>query len=67
MIIIETIMYTSNKLNYKLVQEKDGWWSIYRQNKYSNEYEPIIQAKTLEKAKDYCDLTEPIVVPLKEI
>ena len=26
--------YEANGLRYKFVQEKDGWWSIYRWHRY---------------------------------
>lgn len=51
--------YYANGFTYKIEQEKDGWFGIYRYHEFTNEYKPVIQAKTLEKAKEYCDLTEP--------
>lgn len=60
------MLYSVNNLDYKFVEENDGWWSIYRRNAYTDEYKPLIQAKTLEKAKEYCHFIEPVTVPLKE-
>ena len=60
-------VYSINGLDYKLIEEDDGWWSIYCYHIHRMEYVPVIQAKTLEKAKEYCDMREPITVPLKEL
>ena len=59
--------YYANGFTFKLEQEKDGWWSIYRLNEFTGKYMPQLQAKDLEHAKSYCDMQEPIVVPLEKI
>lgn len=59
--------YYANGFTYKLKQEDDGWWSIYRWHEFRQEYVPIIQAKNLQKAKEYCEFCEPKVVPMKKI
>jgi hypothetical protein len=65
--IKETQYYgTAAGLNFKLVQEKDGWWSVYMKNT-GDRYIPKIQAKDLEHAKSYCDMIEPVVIPMKEL
>lgn len=61
------MLYYANKFTYKLIEENDGWWSIYRFNEYTNKYMPMLQAKDLSHAKSYCDLCEPVVVPLRPI
>ena len=59
--------YYVNGFTFKLEQEKDGWWSIYRLNEFTGKYMPQLQAKDLEHAKSYCDMQEPIVVPLEKM
>ena len=36
--------YYANGFDYKFIQEKDGWWSIYRYHEYRGEYIPLLQA-----------------------
>ena len=48
--------YYANGFNYKFIQEKDGWWSIYRYHEYRGEYIPLLQAKDLEHCKTYADM-----------
>lgn len=52
--------YHANGLTFKLEQEKDGWWSIYKLHEYTGEYIPLRQARDLEHAKSYCDMIEPV-------
>ena len=59
--------YSANGMNFKLVQEDDGWWSIYLKNAYTGDYMPRLQADTLEHAKYYCDLLEPVTVPMQRL
>lgn len=59
--------YSINGLDYKLIQENDGWWSIYRWHIHKHDYVPLLQAKTLEKAKEYCFKCEPVVVPMTKL
>lgn len=59
--------YVANGLRYKFVQEQDGWWSIYRWHRYKLDYVPVIQSRDLEHCKSYCDLCEPVVVPLEKL
>lgn len=53
------MIYYSNGFTYKITEGEDGWFSIYRYHEHAGEYKPMIQAKTLDKAKDYCNLIEP--------
>ena len=57
--------YYANGFDYKFVQEKDGWWSIYRYN--SSEYVPLLQAKDLEHCKTYADMCEASPVVLRRL
>lgn len=59
--------YYANTFTYKIEQESDGWFSIYRYNENTSKYMPIIQAKDFEHAKSYCDMCEPIVVSLDKL
>ena len=59
--------YEANGLRYKFVQEQDGWWSIYRWHRYKLDYVPVIQSRDLEHCISYCDLCEPVVVPLEKL
>lgn len=56
--------YYANKFSYRIVREDDGWYSIYRLNEFTGKYMPQLQAKTWEKATEFCDLCEPKVVPM---
>jgi len=59
--------YYANGLTFKLEQERDGWWSIYRLHEYTGKYIPQLQARDLEHAKSYCDMIEPVPVPLTRL
>ena len=59
--------YYANGLTFKLEQEEDGWWSIYRLNEYIGKYIPQLQAKDLEHAQNYCDMQEPTLIPLERL
>ena len=55
----------ANGFNYKFIQEKDGWWSIYRYNGVG--YVPLLQAKDLEHCKTYADMCEACPVVLRRL
>lgn len=59
--------YYANGFTYKLKQEEDGWWSIYRYNKDTGMYNPVLQARDLEHAKTWCDLCEPVPVAMNRL
>lgn len=52
---------------FKIKQESDGWWSIYRVNDFTYELEPLIQARDREHALSYIDMIEVPRVPLKKL
>lgn len=52
---------------FKIKQESDGWWSIYRVNDETHELEPLIQAKDREHALSFIDMIEVPRVPLKKL
>lgn len=43
------------------LKNSDGWYSVY----VSDTHTPVIQADTLQRAKDYCWMTEPLNVEVK--
>lgn len=51
-----------NGVNYKLVEEQDSWISIYEINDGLPD-KPLIQARDIEHALEFCELREPIHVP----
>lgn len=62
-----TKKYYANGIGWKLVQEDDGWVSIYRYNPYTGGYMPQIQACNFEKAEEYCNSFECVNMPLKKL
>ena len=52
---------------FKIKQEKDGWWSIYRVHDFTRELIPMIQAKDMNHALSYIDRLEYISVPFNVI
>ena len=59
--------YYANGYTYKFIQEKDGWWSIYRYHEYRGEYIPLLQAKDLEHCKTYADMCEASPIVLRRL
>ena len=45
---------------FKIKQEQDGWWSIYREHDFTRELIPMIQAKDRNHALSYIDRLEKI-------
>lgn len=52
---------------FKIKQESDGWWSVYRVNDVTQELIPKIQAKDREHALSYIDMIEVPRVMLQVI
>lgn len=52
-----------NGNDYMLVEEEDGWWSIYRWHEHKMQFVPCLQAKDYEHARSYCAFTEIPRVP----
>ena len=52
-----------NGITYKIRQESDGWWSIYKEHDVTKELIPLIQAKDKEHALNYINLAECPRVP----
>lgn len=50
--------YYANGYTYKFKKLDDGWYGIYRWNEIKQIYTPIIQAKTIEKAKTWCNFSD---------
>ena len=55
-----------NTIEYKLCTMKDGWIAVFEADP-NGEYTPIIQAKDLEHARSYCNMREPVTVPVNII
>lgn len=53
---METIY--GNGLTFKIKQEDDGWWSIYRVHDETFELIPLIQAADREHALFYIEMRE---------
>lgn len=54
-----------NGIDYKFLTMYDDWIAIFEFNADTGEYKPLIQAKSLEHARSYCDRRERIPVPAK--
>ncbi|MBP3916616.1 hypothetical protein [Clostridium sp.] len=61
------VRYSANGYDYKIVEETDGWWSIYRFHEFKGSFVPMIQAKTLEKAKNWCMMCEALTVKAEKL
>ncbi|WP_035293807.1 hypothetical protein [Clostridium sp. KNHs214] len=61
------IRYYANGFTYKLEQENDNWWSIYKYNDDTGEYYPQLQAKDLKHAQSWCDLHERVPVAINRL
>lgn len=55
--------YYANRVCYELVTLIDGWIGIFEHNELTSEYYPLIQARDMNHAKDYCVMREKITVP----
>lgn len=62
-LIEEGERFYTNGNSYRLVEEEDGWWSIYLWHEYRMEYIPCLQARDYEHAKSYCAFKEIPRVP----
>lgn len=56
----EVLRRYANGLDYILVKERDGWYSVL--NVTGGIYSPVIQAKDIEHAESYIAMIEPINV-----
>ena len=63
--IYETIY--GNGATFKIKEENDGWWSVYRENEETRELSPVIQAKDREHALSYISMLECPKVPFNVI
>lgn len=52
-----------NGIRYAFVTMKDGWIAIF-ECKGNGEYVPMIQAADIEHARSYCEISEPVRVPI---
>lgn len=59
--------FYANGIDYKFIREDDNWISIYKWDKLNFKWIPLIQAKNIEKAKNYCVLREELNIPVKKI
>lgn len=56
-----------NGLKYQFIEMNDGWMAVWEHNTNNGEYNPVIQAADLGKARSYCVFLEPINVPFNVI
>ncbi len=56
------VTHWANGIEYKLVPTASGWVSVFMVEEGC--YRAMIQAATMEHAKGYCSLIEPIRVPV---
>lgn len=61
----ESEHYYSNTVNYIFVAMRDGWTAVFERD--GAQYIPVIQAADIEHAQSYCNLREPIRVPINLI
>ena len=54
-----------NGMHFIFVSMKDGWTAVFEQD--GGQYIPVIQAADMEHAQSYCNLLEPLRVPVKFI
>lgn len=59
--------YRANRISYKFVTMNDNWIAIFEYDHMRGEYIPLIQARDMEHAESYCDLREPIPVPVNKL
>lgn len=59
--------YYANGITWELIEESDGWWSIYEIHPVTQQRIPKLQAKDLAHAKSYCYLTETVNIPMQAI
>lgn len=55
-----------NGVEYKLCQRNDDWIAIFEYN-ILNGFVPLIEAKDIERARDYCFRREIVSVPVKKM
>ncbi len=55
-----------NGVEYKLCQRNDGWIAIFEYN-ILNGFVPLIEAKDIEHARDYCSRREIVSVAVKKL
>lgn len=53
--------------DYKIRQEQDGWWSVYRIHEFTHELISVIQASDKAHALSYISRCECIRVPFNVI
>lgn len=58
--------YYCNKMSWLLVPMTDGWVAVFEIINGCS-YIPSTQAVDMNKAKTFCNLTEPITVPINPI
>lgn len=57
--------YSANTIDYVLVQKPDGWVGILESE--GTGYTPLIEAYNMDLAKSWCEMREPITVPVSVI
>lgn len=57
--------YYANGISYEIIEESDGWFSIYEI--YMGRLFPLIQSSDIEHVKEYCNLREPVPIPMSKL
>lgn len=52
-----------NQIEYKFGQMLDGWTAVFERTE-TGDYMPLTQAKDLEHARSFCNMREPVTVPV---
>lgn len=61
------MIFHANTLSWELVEEKDGWVSIYEIDPITFTRTSCIQAVNMEHAKSYCVMREPLPFPWQRL
>lgn len=54
-----------NDIHFILVKMKDGWIAVFERD--GGQYIPVIQAADVAHAESYCNMLEPVRVPVNLI
>lgn len=56
--------YYCNRLDWILISMKDEWIAVFEKIN-PNYFRPATQARDMDHAKSYCQMVEPVTVPLQ--
>lgn len=61
----ESVSYYVNDMHFIFVPMRDGWTAVFEQD--GGQYIPVIQAADIPHAQSYCNMLEPVRVPVNFI